>query len=49
LSELAVDLLLYFLDRQPMAKEDERWGFVSDSLITNGFIILIILFNFLLN
>nr|CAD2129021.1 unnamed protein product [Meloidogyne enterolobii] len=35
LSELAVDLLLYFLDRQPMAKEDERWGFVSDSLITN--------------
>ncbi|KAF7640046.1 Nucleoporin_N domain-containing protein [Meloidogyne graminicola] len=35
LSELAVDLLLYFLDRQPMAKEDERWGFTSDTLITN--------------
>ena len=36
LAEMTIDLLLYFLDRQPNVQEDPRWAFSQDQPSTNG-------------
>lgn len=36
LAEMAIDLLLYFLDRQPNVQEDPRWAYSPDQPATSG-------------